>query len=110
LGKNFGKVPAARYSFGSVIADACGSRPLMDVSILVGVPVGLIRDMRAGRASYASREQHELLARRLKESGLLSQGKFDHALKQLDAIYRSTASPASRVVRCVHPAKQGMRT
>jgi hypothetical protein len=77
LGKNFGKVAAARYSFGLVIADACGSRPLMDISILVGIPVGVVRDMRAGKASYANREQHELLARRLKESGLLSQGKFD---------------------------------
>ena len=109
MGKNFGKVAAARYSFGLVIEDACGSRPLMDISILVGIPVGVVRDMRAGRASYASREQHQHLAQRLQESGLLSQGKLDHALKQLDAIYRSTASPASRLVRCVHPAKHGMR-
>lgn len=109
MGKNFGKVAAARYSFGLVIADACGSRPLMDISILVGIPVGVVRDMRAGKASYANREQHELLARRLKESGLLSQGKFDFALKQLDTINRSTNPPASRLVRCVHPAKHGMR-
>ena len=64
MGKNFGKVAAARYSFGLVIEDACGSRPLMDISILVGIPVGVVRDMRAGRASYASREQHQHLAQR----------------------------------------------